>query len=310
VVRTVNYCVAAWMAASLALSAPAGGVESRRTLQRGDRGKRVLALQVRVAGWFPSQRQKHLRLDGRFGRRTWRAVKAFQRHYGLVVDGIAGPATFAVLGSLQDKNGSTAHFDWREFRQNYNRGCGAQANAYAGTFAGGMVSPQRTKRNVRRLMWRLEAIRAKGKSSPIGINSAFRSIKYNACIGGASQSQHLYGTAADNRMAGSSNHHERELARRSQMSGIGCYASLSHNHFDLRLDNGRLASARYWWWPARDRKGRDLDSSGRPCWGETAGARRASIRAADGRSWSPIPTPGEVNAFERAGEPRDLRAAD
>ena len=287
-------------------------------LEPGASGRAVKRLQVRVAGWFPgSKRKVHFALDGVYGSQTVRAVKAMQRHYGLVADGIAGRATMRLLRRLRDKDGSTAHFDWSEFHQNRNRACSSRANAYAGTFGGGMVSARRARRNVRRLMWRLEAVRAKGGGRAVGINSGFRSVPYNDCIGGARASQHLYGTAADNRMADVTNRRERRLAKRSEMHGIGCYSSLSHNHFDIRIDNRALPSSRFWWWPERDRKGRDLDSNGRPCWGERKRRRSGRTRApaADARAAGPgaaslVPSPAEVRAFAAAGEPRDLGAAD
>jgi peptidoglycan hydrolase-like protein with peptidoglycan-binding domain len=37
-------------------------------------------------------------VDGRYGKRTAEAVRAFQRSKGLVADGITGPATRAALG--------------------------------------------------------------------------------------------------------------------------------------------------------------------------------------------------------------------
>jgi zinc D-Ala-D-Ala carboxypeptidase len=309
-VKRVAFCAIALLV--VASSAPAAAYPFSRILEEGDRGRDVLALEVRVAGWYPLAKQQALLINRRFGRRTKVAVEAFQRHYGLAVDGIAGAATYSVLDSLQDKNGSTEHFNWSEFEQNYNRSCSSQANAYAGTFGGGMVAPRKVKGHVRRLMWRLEALRAKGGSHLIGINSGFRSVKYNQCIGGAGLSQHMYGTAVDNRMAHVRNRRERNIAKRSQLSGIGCYASLSHNHFDTRIDNRDLASSRFWWWPERDSKGRDLDATGRPCWGERA--RKAGRSPAGGsRQAGPqslVPSVREVRAFQAAGEPADLLGAD
>jgi zinc D-Ala-D-Ala carboxypeptidase len=318
-VRLVPICSLVLLSVLGAAWAPASAYPFKRILRRGSQGADVKALEVRVAGWYPRKDQTRMGPNRRFGLRTKRAVEVLQAHYGLVVDGIAGPATFKVLARLEDGDGSTAHFDWGEFKQNSNSSCGAQANAYAGTFGGGRVAPRRAKRNARRLMWRLEAVRAKGGRRPIGINSGFRSVKYNSCIGGAALSQHMYGTAADNRMVAVSNHRERRLARRSQLSGIGCYSSLSHNHFDLRLDNADLPAQRAWWWPQRDSKGRDLDATGRPCWGEKkrtkaraaagAGASRA-LRAHVRGAESLILTKREIDTFEAAGEVPELGSAD
>jgi zinc D-Ala-D-Ala carboxypeptidase len=314
-VRRVVFCaVAVLVVVSSAM--PAAAYPFSRILKKGSKGRDVLALEIRIAGWYQRADQKAMIVNRRFGQRTQVAVEAFQRHYGLSVDGVAGSATFAVLNGLEDRNGSTAHFNWREFDQNFNASCSSQANAYAGTFGGGMVAPRKVKGNVRRLMWRLEAVRAKGGSHGVGINSAFRSLKYNQCIGGAGLSQHMYGTAADNRMANVSNRRERNVAKRSQLSGIGCYASLSHNHFDTRIENRDLPSSRFWWWPKRDAKGRDLDAYGRPCWGEkrrrNAGVANKldAVRSGVPGAGSVVPSAREVRAFQAAGEPEDLLGAD
>ena len=295
---------------------PARAYQFTRSLSRGDTGPDVRQLEIRVAGWFPRDDRTRLRIDEEFGWYTDRAVRVFQRRHGLAVDGIAGPRTFAELDRLEDRNGSTLHFDWSEFRQNYNPNCSAKANAYAGTFQGGMVSRHSARHYVRRLMWRLEAVRSKGGNNPMGINSGFRSIPYNDCIGGARSSQHLYGTAADNRIAKTDNRRARTIARSSQVHGIGCYSSLTHNHFDLRLENVFLSEARFWWWPERDSQGRDLASDDRPCWGQSGSS--ASVQNADvsrvrsgvAGYGSLVPSTAEVAAFEFAGEVSDLHGQD
>ena len=310
--KGLGVIVAATMCFS-ALSAPAAqAFDWPSRLAKGARGRAVKRLQVRVAGWFPERDQTRFHIDGAFGGQTAKAVERFERHYGITgANGAAGPATFTVLDRLGDGNGSTRHFEWSEFDQNHNSSCSAQANAYAGTFKGGQVSPKRTKRNVRRLMWRLEALRAKAGGEPIGINSGFRSVTYNSCIGGASASQHLYGNAADNRVAGISNRKARRIARRSQFHGISCYSSTTHNHFDLRLENSALPSAQNWWWPRKDSLGRELDDSGRPCWGETSGSAVAVASAETTAGTDAfVPTAAEVRAFEDAGELDDLSGND
>jgi hypothetical protein len=208
---------------------------------------------------------------------------------------------------MEDRDGSTEHFDWSEFMQNTNPRCSDAANRFAGSFRGGPLTAEQVKANVQRLMWRLEALRAKAGDEPIGINSGFRSIPYNKCIGGASLSQHLYGTAADLRVTGTTNRHARDIARRSQFQGIGCYSEFTHNHFDIRLENEDLVDAQYWWWPEQDAKDRDLAEDGRPCFGEVA-APRISARAASSdafslsKAGSLVPGPAEVKDLEAAGE--------
>jgi uncharacterized protein YcbK (DUF882 family) len=244
------------------------GYEFKRVLRRGSHGRDVRALEVRVVGWFPSNYQRRLIVDKSFGHRTVRAVKAFQRHYGLTVDGIAGPQTFKKISTLQNGDGSTAHFDWFEFVQKSNDQCAQGADSFAGSFRGGRVGKRRVKHNLARWMWRLEAIRAKSGDRRITITSGFRSIPYNRCIGGARLSQHLYGMAVDINIAGLGAHRERTIARRSQVHGIACYSTEHHNHLDLRIENARLPAYRQWWWPERDHQGRDLTDDGRPCRGE------------------------------------------
>lgn len=66
---------------------------SNISLQRGDRSDLVQSLQQLLTdlNWYNSA------VNGRFGPRTERAVKAFQINHDLAVDGVVGPATYAVL---------------------------------------------------------------------------------------------------------------------------------------------------------------------------------------------------------------------
>lgn len=268
-----------------------------KPLSRGSEGRDVLALEIRIAGWFPKADQTFFELNKVYDGQTHWAVARFQRHYRLPVDGIAGPAVFEVLERLEDPDRSTAHFDYSEFWQNRSSSCSRKANSFAGSFKGGKVDEWLVKRNIRTVMWRLEAIRARGGANPIGINSGFRSVAYNACIGGASLSQHMYGTAVDTRMAGATNRRARDLARGGQVHGVGCYSSLSHNHFDLRMYNIAASAAVFWWWPKQDSAGRDLADDNRPCWGETVRSAAVTGRV------PAVPTEADIDEWEKAGEP-------
>jgi zinc D-Ala-D-Ala carboxypeptidase len=312
----------------VAVAAPAvQATEFDRGLKPGAKGSDVRALQVRISGWFPTKGQETFTIDGSYAGQTRSAMKAFEAAYGRPVNGIASKEDLQILDNLQDDDGSTRHFNYGEFHQNRSSSCSSRANSYAGTFSGGMSNPLRTKRNVKRLMWRLEAVRKKGGSEPIGINSGFRSTAYNDCIGGARASQHLYGTAADNRMAGINNQTERRIAKRSQIHGIGCYSSMTHNHFDLRIENKDLQGGHFWWWPRKDNRGRDLADDGRPCWGEKAHKASTGVSALT-HPWttssavlhdlqlgvigagSLMPTLQEIELFETAGEAKDLGGLD
>lgn len=287
--RRVGVVIAVALGAT-AFHAPAAfGASAQSALTIGSRGLDVKRLEIRVAGWFPGSGQSGLDIDRSFDSKTARAVAAFQEQVGLPSDGVAGPATLDALAKLEDADGSTAHFDYSEFQQKRNPRCSKAANRYAGTFEGGQISRWKVRKNVTRLMWRLEAIRAKGGGNPIVINSGFRSVAYNDCLGGASLSQHMYGTAVDAVMVKTANRTARDIARRSHVEGIGCYSSLTHNHFDLRVENSWLPSTRFWWWPDQDEHGRDLADDGRPCWGETK--REGVVTAREGALLEQQPEP-------------------
>ncbi len=65
-------------------------------LQMGSTGQKVRALQTRLNRDYPLY--SGLEVDGEFGPQTDMVVREFQRRAGLVVDGIAGPATLTALG--------------------------------------------------------------------------------------------------------------------------------------------------------------------------------------------------------------------
>ncbi|MFJ8577308.1 D-Ala-D-Ala carboxypeptidase family metallohydrolase [Micromonospora sp. NPDC093277] len=214
----------------------------KRTLSPGSSGDDVRQLQIRVAGW-PAYRNI-VRIDGKYGPETAAAVRRFQSAYGLRVDGIAGPQTFAKIYALQDNDCTPSHFSYSEL----DNGCGT-----GGGWSGGPLSASATRTNALRLMWKLEALRHRLGDKPIHVNSGFRSSACNRKVGGASDSQHLYGTAADLSSASSSLCRIAQEARSHGFSGIfgpGYPDHSTHVHVDSRRENNADKTANTTVWSA------------------------------------------------------------
>ncbi|RCK68320.1 DUF882 domain-containing protein [Desertihabitans brevis] len=206
-----------------------------RTLREGSSGADVRELQIRVAGWAADGPSRtHVAVDGAFGPGTKAAVVRFQRAYGLAADGVVGPDTQRALNALEDTDGSTRHFNFSEFHSKDGAG-----------FSGGKVGAAEVKENVRRLMYKLEAVRKKSGDRPITINSGFRSINHNANVDGASNSQHMYGIAADIVISGRSVSQTIGYAQSSGFSGIIRYSTFTH--VDSRAEYPAYGSASYYW---------------------------------------------------------------
>ncbi|MQS09420.1 D-Ala-D-Ala carboxypeptidase family metallohydrolase [Streptomyces alkaliphilus] len=198
-----------------------------RTLSRGMSGADVTQLQIRVAG-YPGYGQV-LSLDGSFGPHTEQAVRRFQQAYGLTVDGVAGPQTFNRIYALQSSDCSTANFTF------------AEMNRCNSTWSGGAVSAATARENARRTMWKLQAMRRAMGDRPITVSSGFRSVSCNNAVGGASNSRHLYGDAAD--LVGT--HSFCALAQQARNHGFngilgpGYPGHHDHTHVDTR-------ASRFW----------------------------------------------------------------
>ncbi|MFE9653306.1 D-Ala-D-Ala carboxypeptidase family metallohydrolase [Micromonospora sp. NPDC006431] len=212
-----------------------------RTLAQGRSGEDVRQLQIRVAGW--AAYRNIVRVNGRYGTETAAAVRRFQSAYGLRADGIAGPQTFAKLYELQDNDCTPKHFSYTEL----DNGCGI------GGWTGGPLSASATRANALRHMWKLEALRHSLGDQPLHVNSGFRSFTCNRRVGGASDSQHLYGTAADLTSRTSSLCRIAREARSHGFSGIfgpGYPGHSNHVHVDARRENNADKSANTTTWSA------------------------------------------------------------
>ncbi|MFG1673025.1 D-Ala-D-Ala carboxypeptidase family metallohydrolase [Micromonospora sp. NPDC049282] len=212
-----------------------------RTLSPGSSGTDVRQLQVRVAGW--AGYGGIVRVDGRYGPETAAAVRRFQAAYGLRADGVAGPQTFAKIYALQDDDCTPQHFSYAEL----DNGCGK------GGWGGGPLSSSATRENALRAMWKLEALRRSLGDKPLYVTSGFRSIACNRQVGGASDSQHLYGHAADLTSRSRTLCEVARSARDQGFSGIygpGYPDHGDHVHVDSRRENDKDKSANATDWSA------------------------------------------------------------
>ena len=131
---------------------------------------RALGFRVRTTGEF---KQALTTFQGGYNLGTW-----------LVVDGLNGPNTSAALArsNANLRNGigtASAHFFFSEFR----------------CTCGGVYDTCRTILVRRELLQSLEKYR--NLAGPVHIESGYRCPPRNKAVGGASNSQHMYGTAAD-----------------------------------------------------------------------------------------------------------------
>ncbi|MFB7497931.1 D-Ala-D-Ala carboxypeptidase family metallohydrolase [Streptomyces sp. NPDC056161] len=124
---------------------------------------------------------------------------------------------------MENADGSAAHFDWSEFSSKDGSGPG-----------GGKMGSAQVKENVRRLMYRLEAVRGRAGNSAITVNSGFRSVAHDSSVGGAANSMHVYGVAADVVVAGHAALQVYRIAETCGFSGLEAYTH-SWQHVDSRV---------------------------------------------------------------------------
>lgn len=94
------------------------------------------------------------------------------------------------------------------------------------------------ERNIRTLAAQLEVIREAAGGRSIRINSGYRSPAHNTKIGGAKNSQHLLGKAADIVISGMTPSQTADLIEKLiaegkiMQGGVGRYATFTH--YDIR----------------------------------------------------------------------------
>jgi len=126
-------------------------------------------------------------------------VSELQTIFGLDVDGIAGNDTIYLLAQLE----KVTHFKLDEFRC---QGC------------------DDFKLNIH-LLLKLEELRK--LTGPLIINSGYRSVSYNASVGGIKNSEHIKGNAADIRAVNMSPYNVYYIADK-MFNGVGRYATFTH----------------------------------------------------------------------------------
>ncbi len=139
--------------------------------------------------------------DGLMGKKTRNGIREFQRTFGLKADGIAGKNTWNVLNKAK----KVTHFKVREFKCKH---CG------------------KIKLDID-LLVKLEELRK--KTGPLVVNSGYRCPAHNRNVGGAKNSQHVKGTAADIRATKmSANNVYNHANRIFNRGGVGKYRNFTH----------------------------------------------------------------------------------
>ena len=164
--------------------------EPSRTLSNGSRGDDVKWLQCAINNLIVNGDRNGSRLstskldvDGAFGNATKTAVLAFQRKYGLAVDGYFGPASRSKMKSVlrsatvKPVNGQlSAHFHSSEFAC---KRCGA------------------THTISQDLINKLESLYSRLNCSKIIVTSGYRDPDCSVAVGGYRNDAHTKGIAAD-----------------------------------------------------------------------------------------------------------------
>lgn len=171
-------------------------------------------------------------IDGKWGALSTIATKAFQKDFGsLTADGICGASTekalrhavaygMPIIKTKESSWDDIKYFKRREFA------------CKCGKCGGHPVEPSWDLIEV------LEKIR-EHFGAPVTVNSGVRCATHNKNVGGATYSQHLYGTAADIVVKGVSPAKVAEYAETllPGTGGIGRYSTFTH--IDVRKTKSR-----------------------------------------------------------------------
>lgn len=177
------------------------------------------------SGFLPALNAKgNSNIDGSFGDASKNATIAYQKAYGLLVDGKIGPATrYSMKNDVKKDNNSMI----KEYLKAKDGETKLSANFKVKEFA--------CKDGSEKILISAELVEVLQKirthfGKPVNINSAYRTEAYNKKVGGVANSQHLYGTAADIVVSGVkasdvANYAETLLPN---SGGIGRYSNFTH----------------------------------------------------------------------------------
>jgi peptidoglycan hydrolase-like protein with peptidoglycan-binding domain len=248
----------------------ANQISGNPPLSLNSQGPQVKALQTRL-----NELGASLEVDGDFGPATLRAVRGFQNANRLKDDGVVGSKTAELLngspnriGAKPDKDGKSKddkkknsddpnQSDNKAVTPKDNPGGGTEQDAgplkegqLTSSFAAsefachdGSKTPEKVLANLKVLAQQLEVLKEAAGGASITINSGYRSPRYNTSVGGAENSQHLYGRAADIVVAGMTPKQVtaliEKLIKEGKMmeGGLGRYSTFVH--YDTRGSKAR-----------------------------------------------------------------------
>lgn len=164
-------------------------------------------------------------IDGKFGTLSKVSCEAFQKDFGgIAVDGVCGPETEKALkhaiayGFLRKEEPAKTDDVWEHFKRK-------EFACKCGKCGGFPVEPDQ------KLVEILNKIRDHF-DAPVVINSGIRCRTHNSspAVGGATNSQHIYGTAADIRVEGVAPAKVADYAEEllPGTGGIGRYNTFTH----------------------------------------------------------------------------------
>lgn len=183
----------------------------------------------------------HCSPDGIWGPTSTQATRAFQKAYGLKSDGLWGPETETKIKEAISKDlkpnkpvpepvpDNNSKNDWKSIKHFNRKEFGCKCGKYCNGFP---VEPSLELARI------LDKIRDHfGK--PVIITSGIRCKQHNANVGGVSNSQHLYGIAADIQVTGVPPATVAAYAETllPNTGGIGRYKTFTH--IDVRKAKSR-----------------------------------------------------------------------